>query len=123
MKKENANLYFYAVCLEYENGEYYYRYEKRCFPYENHHGTCHIEKTPGCPFYLDSTYTPDAFNTIHGVKNHWYAYVVCPQENEAFAKRLLVKELERRHRQALGIVDATTAMLNKLHDNPREIER
>lgn len=120
MPKGNEKLYFYAICLEYENGEYYYRYEVKQFPYELTNGLYCIEKAPGCPFYLDSTYSPDAMNIVHGAKNHWYAYVVCPRENEAFAKDLLIGELERRYRRTLGILDATTAMLEEL---TREQER
>ena len=117
MLEERNNLYFYAVCLEYENGEYYYRYEKKQFPCDVVDGTYYIEKYPGCPFYLDSVYSPEAFNMIHGTKNHWYAYVICSRENEDFAKGLLIGELERRHKQALGIMDATSAMLRELEGN------
>ena len=115
-------LYFYAVCLEYTDGEYYYRYEKEKFPCEERMGGYHISKYPGCPFYLDSFYTEAGLDRIHGKKNHWYAYVVFDHENEEFAKMLLAEELERRHTQALGIVNATSVMIEELGKNSKEKE-
>ena len=123
MPKENTRLYFYAVCLEYENGAYYYRYEKNSFSCEENNGTYYIEKRPDYPFYIDSSYSLGTFNAVHGKRNHWYAYVVCPEENECLAKELLAEELERRHRQALGIANAATAMLDELGRNSKEEER
>lgn len=123
MSKENIKLYFYAVCLEYVKGEYYYRYETHAFPCVKREHTYMIEKYPGCPFYLDSTYKENALDRIHGTENHWYAYVVTGEPNEPFAKELLAKELERRNKQALDIANAGVLMLKELDVPERDIER